>query len=119
MIAISTLLQHLGRAEVSEVCLVTGERPAARVGASIRDSGDEVVSSDDLLQALFSTGGSRYVDSLGEKPAQWRTRVEGVGAVNVSATMTGDVIEARFALRDPPASATKSVPPPHSARARA
>lgn len=100
MISVTTLLQALTRAEVNEVCLTSGQRPSARLGERAEELGEEALSGDDLLQILFATGGSRYIDSLGPSPSQWRTRVEGVGAVMVSAAMTGDVIEARFSLRD-------------------
>jgi twitching motility protein PilT len=114
MIAVATLLQILNRADVTEVCLTSGQRPVARQGQRAQEIGAEPLTSDDLLQILFSAGGSRYVDSLGQKPAQWRTRIEGV-AVQVSAAMNGDVIEARFALKDaavPAAAVPAAAPPP-------
>ncbi|MFT3770026.1 MAG: PilT/PilU family type 4a pilus ATPase [Minicystis sp.] len=119
MIVLKTLLSQLGRPEVSEVVLQAGKMPTLRVDGEVEEAGDHPVSGDDLVQLLFSTGGSRYVESLSAKPTQWRTRIDGVGAVNVSATQRGDVIEARFSLRDaPPAPAptptkarSPSVPP--------
>jgi twitching motility protein PilT len=105
MIPVKNFLSALARAEVAEVCLEAGKKPVARVGGATEIVADEVVSPDDLLQILFQTGGSRYVDTLADKPAQWRTRVEGVGAVVVSAAMRGDAIEARFALKDAPVDA--------------
>ncbi len=115
MIAVAALLQHLTRPEVTEVCLRSDARPFALVGAAPEDLGAEALSPDDLLHALFATGGSRYVDALGPKPSQWRTRVEGVGAVVVSAAMNGTVLEARFALRDAVAPSTAAAPPPPAA----
>ncbi len=119
MIAITTLLAHLTQTEVTEICLRAGARPAARRDGALRDIDGEPVSADDLLRILFGAGGSRYVEALGQRPAQWRTRVEGVGAVNVSARMNGDVLEARFALRDPitGAAAPPPTPPPQRSRA--
>jgi twitching motility protein PilT len=123
MIAITTLLTRLTRPDVTEVCLTAGQKPTARQGSAIVEIDAELLSADDLLRILFSTGGSRYVESLGARPAQWRTRVEGVGAVNVSAAMNGDIIEARFALRDAPALVPVPVqppaPPPLAPRSRA
>jgi len=112
MIAISTFLAHLARPDVTEVCLTAGQKPTARRGNALVDLDAEPLSADDLLRILFSAGGSRYVESLGARPAQWRTRVEGVGAVNVSAAMNGDVIEARFALRDAPSGLPPAPPAP-------
>jgi twitching motility protein PilT len=116
MIALKSLLSSLSRPDVAEVVLRGGKRPVARVGSATEELDGQALTGDDLLQILFSAGGSRYVESLGDRPAQWRTRVEGVGAVVVSAAMIGDVIEARFALRDaPPQAASRqrapSIPP--------
>jgi twitching motility protein PilT len=103
MIALKTLLAQLGRPEVAEVVVQSGRAPTARVDGADEHTFDQPVSGDDLVALLFSAGGSRYVESLSVKPTQWRTRVEGVGAVTVTATQRGDVVEARFALRDAPA----------------
>ncbi len=110
MMAITTFLAHLMRPDVTELCLTAGQKPAARRGGELQEIDAEPVSADDLLRMLFSAGGSRYVESLGPKPALWRTRIEGVGAVNVSAAMNGDVLEAHFALRD--AAAAGAAPAP-------
>src|SRR4051812_47474496 len=99
MIVLKSLLAHLGRPEVSEVVVQTGKTPAARVDGALDDVGEQPISNDDLVQVLFSAGGSRYVESLGAKPTQWRTRVEGVGAVVVTATQRGEIIEAHFMMR--------------------
>jgi twitching motility protein PilT len=112
MIALKPLLSHLMRPGVAEVSIQTGKRPAARVGGALEDVDQQVLSGDDVLQILFGTGGSRHVDALGSKPTQWRSRVEGVGAIVVSATQQGDVVLARITLRDPPAA-----PPAPSAKA--
>jgi twitching motility protein PilT len=121
MIAVKTLLAPLGRPEVTEVVLRTGKPPTARAGSGTEEVDGRALSGDDVVQLLFSAGGSRYVESLGSKPTQWRTRVEGVGPVTVSATMSHDVIEARFALQTPLAKPrAASVPParaPKSVRA--
>jgi twitching motility protein PilT len=100
MIVLKSLLAHLARPDVSEVVLQSGRRPAARVDGALDELPERPVSADDLVQILFTAGGSRYVESLGTKPTQWRTRVEGVGAVVVTATQRGDVIEAHFMTRD-------------------
>ena len=128
MIALRSLLSHLTRAEVGEIVLESGRPPSARVEGALDVIDAHVISADELVQLLFGAGGSRYIESLGPKPTQWRTRVEGVGVVVVSATQRGEVIEARFVTRDtvpaapapgkarapsiPPAKGTKSVRPP-------
>ncbi len=118
MIAISALLAPLTRTDVSEIRLVSGKRPAMRLGggARLEEMPGEAISADVLLRILFGAGGSRYVESLGPKPAQWRTRIEGVGAVVVNATQRGDAIEAWFALRDGPPGPSPRVTPPVAPR---
>lgn len=118
MNVLKSLLTQLGRAEVSEVVLRSGQPPALRVDGQLSEADPASVSTDDLVTLLFSAGGSRYVETLGPKPTQWRTRVEGVGAVVVTATQEGEALEARFMLRDTPVAAKpavkagKSVRPP-------
>lgn len=135
MIALRSLLSHLTRAEVGEIVLESGRPPSARVEGALDRIDAHVISADELVQLLFGAGGSRYIESLGPKPTQWRTRVEGVGVVVVSATQRGEVIEARFVTRNtvpttpaqgkarapsiPPAKGTKSVRPPRGDGPRA
>lgn len=106
MISAKALLAHLIRPEIAEVCFVSGKRPAARAGDALTEIEPLPWSTDDILQFLFSVGGSRYLDDLGPKPIQWRSRVEAVGGVSVTATMRGEVLEVRIALTDRPAAAT-------------
>jgi twitching motility protein PilT len=111
MIAISTLLAPLSRPDVAEVCLATGKRPALRfTRGGVEEMAVDPLSGDDMLRILFGTGGSRHVESLGTRPAQWRTRVEGVGMVGVSASQHDETIEARFVLRDTIRSSNTSGP---------
>jgi twitching motility protein PilT len=107
MIALKPLLAHLTRGGVTEVVLQSGRPAGARVDGALEEIDDEPMSGDDILSLLFSAGGSRYVDSLGPKPTQWRTRVEGVGAITVSATARGEMVQAHFTLRD----AVPAMPP--------
>ena len=119
MISLKSLLAHLSRADVSEVVLQSGRRPAARIDGALDELDGQPVSPDELVQILFSAGGSRYVESLGAKPTQWRTRVEGVGAVVVTATQRGDLIEAHFMMRDTVPNATAQAAPPKARGASA
>jgi twitching motility protein PilT len=116
------LLQQLSRPEVAELVLVTGKPPRARTPAGHEQVGD-ALASDAILGLLFSAGGSRHVDDLTERPVQWRTRVEGVGQVVVTASQRGDIVEARFAAAARPPAPTPTgratVPAPPSPRADA
>lgn len=100
MIPLKTLFQHLARPEVTEVAMVSGRHPFARVSGSLEVLDADVLTSDDILQLLFNAGGSRYVDSLGPKAVQWATRAEGLGAVLVAALQKGDAVQARFTLKN-------------------
>lgn len=120
MIALKTLLSALNRPEVTEVALRSGKAPALHFeGGGAEPTSDGRVAPDDMVQLLFSAGGSRYVESLSAKPTQWRTRVEGVGPVIVVATQNGEVIEARFMLRDPATGLPPGATAPRGADLRA
>src|SRR5829696_8242073 len=99
MIAVKALLVHLTRPEVTEIVLVSESHPCARIDGEDEPVEPTVLSTDDILQVLFNAGGSRHVDYLGPKPSQWTTRVEGVGPIAISAVMLGEVVQARFCLR--------------------
>ena len=95
---IDEMLRNLGRPEVSEFAIATGRLPCVKVGGTYQPVDDVAPSSDVILQMLVGAGGSRYVDTLGEKPTQWSTRVDGVGTVLVGAVQRGDKVQARFLL---------------------
>ena len=110
MIAIKALLAHLSRPNVSEITLRSNCRPTAQVDGDFREIDFRVLSSDDLLQVFFAAGGSRYVEGMGDKPVQWRTRIEGTGTVVNTAFARGNHMEAHIAVRDtqPEASAPRA-----------
>lgn len=117
MIALKPLLIHLLRIDVADITFRTGRPPAARVGNTTENVDARAFSTDDILQVLFATGGSRYIESLGDKPAQWRTRVEGLGVVLVTASLANDMLEAHVTLRDKPVGGVLNVAPaPATAR---
>ncbi len=117
MIPLKTLYQHLARPDVTEVAMVSGRHPFARVGGSLEVLDADVLTSDDILQLLFNAGGSRYVDSLGPKPTQWATRADGVGAVLVAALMKGETVQARFTLRNRESGSADAGPTPRASAA--
>jgi twitching motility protein PilT len=121
MSAAKSLLQRIGTRGITEIALVSGQ--VARGGAGEAPIAlDAVVhTADDVLQILFEAGGSRHVDNLGEKPSHWTTRLEGVGLLDVTATMHGDLIQARFTLRHakgPSLTPTPAPAPPRPAPPR-
>ncbi len=119
MKSIESLLRNLAREEVTEVAVVSGRLPCARVGGSLDPIDDEPPSADRILEMLVTVGGSRYVDDLGPTPRQWSSRVDGLGVVGVSATMPRDgEVHARFALmrRDARSSPRRETEPERPAR---
>jgi twitching motility protein PilT len=119
---LQTLLQHLSRPEVVELVIVSDKPVRAKTAAGNEQIG-EAVATDAIVALLFSAGGSRHVDDLAERPVQWRTRVEGVGQVMVSAMQRGDIVEARFIAASRPVVQTETgratVPAPPSPRTEA
>jgi twitching motility protein PilT len=99
MSALKSWLFHLARPEVTELALVSQRNPCARVEGEYEAIDSAVLSTDEILQILFNTGGSRHVDALGPKPTHWTARVEGVGPIAVAAVMLGEMVHARFSLR--------------------
>src|SRR5579864_8074162 len=96
-----TLLQmvrELSRADVSEFAVVSDRLPCVKVGGSYQPIDDAPRSTDEILEMLAAAGGSRYLDDLHEKPAQWTTRVDGVGSVAIAAVIRAGRAQARFTL---------------------
>ena len=98
MKTIEELLRNLARPEVLEFGLVTNRLPSVNIGGKFEPVDDEAPSTERLMQMLVTMGGGRHVDSLGDKPVQWTTRVDGVGVVAVAAIMRKDVVQARFTV---------------------
>jgi twitching motility protein PilT len=133
------MLRELARADVAEFAVVSDRLPCVKVGGSYEPIDDTARSTEAILEMLVAAGGSRHVDGLEAKPAQWTTRIEGVGAVGVAAVMRAGRIQARFTLvggppapgaadgrrsrpptrksvRPPAARGTSRPPRPHSTR---
>src|SRR3954465_13460697 len=110
---IEDLLKNLARPEVLEFGLVTNRLPSVNIGGKFEPVDDEAPTTDKLLQMLVTMGGSRYVDSLSDRPVQWTTRLDGVGVIAVAAIMRKDVVQARFTVaKREPASSHSSVAAP-------
>src|SRR6476469_540974 len=95
MKTIEELLKNLARAEVLEFGLVTNRLPSVNIGGKFEPVDDEAPSTERLMQMLVTMGGSRYVDSLTDKPVQWTTRLDCVGVIAVAAIMRKDGVQAR------------------------
>jgi twitching motility protein PilT len=108
---IEEMLRTLARADVTEFAVVSDRLPCVKIDGAFQPIDDVAPDTDTLLQMLVSAGGSRYVDSLGNKPVQWSLRIEGVGMIGVSALLRDDIVQARFivAKRD-----GAPLPPPSS-----
>ena len=70
MKTIEELLRNLARPEVLEFGLVTNRLPSVNIGGKFEPVDDEAPSTERLMQMLVTMGGSRYVDSLSDKPVQ-------------------------------------------------
>jgi len=129
MKALEHLLRELARPEVSEFAVVTERLPCVKVGDKYDPVDDTARPTEEILDMLNSVGGIRHIEHLDTRPAQWTTRVEGVGLVAVQAVMRGGRVQARFTLAQPEAApraappappvATSVEPPPQRAPERA
>jgi len=112
---IKELLDHLLRADVTEVALATARNPCAKVNGVYEIVDRTILSSDEILMMLMVAGGVRYVDNLGAKPLTWGCRVDGIGPVTVAAVLVKGSVQARFTRMNPEAaraSGLASAPPP-------
>jgi twitching motility protein PilT len=107
------LLHELARPQVSEFAVVTDRLPCVKVGDRYDPVDDTARPTDEILDMLNSLGGIRHVENLEVKPAQWTTRVDGVGVVAVQAVMRSGRVQARFTLaRGEPAAPAPAAPAP-------
>jgi hypothetical protein len=108
-------LQVLRRPGVREVRLASGKRPAAHQDDGLEEIDPALLSTDDIVQFLYNMGGSRYVDTLGPAPSEWRTRAGALGLISVTATLREGEIEVSFSRCDgtpaPAPTAPKPAPP--------
>jgi twitching motility protein PilT len=106
MKTLQQMLRELSRAEVAEFAVASDRLPCVKVGEVYEPVDDSTRSTDAILEMLVSAGGSRYIEELEAQPAQWTTRVDGLGAVAVTAIMRAGRVQARFTL------VRRAVPPP-------
>ena len=100
------ILAQLSRPEVVELAVTSGKRPRVRVGDTFEPAGHAALDVDAVFELLIAAGGSRYIEDLSARPTQWRTRLEGIGVVSVSAVMRGVDVEAT--LVPPPREGAKA-----------
>jgi twitching motility protein PilT len=116
MKALEQLLRELARPEVSEFAVVTERLPCVKVGDKYDPVDDNARPTEEILDMLNSIGGIRHIENLETRPAQWTTRVEGVGLVAVQAVMRGGRVQARFTLAQPEAAGSRGAAPPPPAQ---
>jgi twitching motility protein PilT len=93
------MLRNLARPGATEFAIVSERLPCVKVNGAFQPVDEDAPSTDVILEMLVGGGGSRYVDALGAKPAQWSARLEGLGTVGVSAMMRDGIVQARFILQ--------------------
>jgi twitching motility protein PilT len=98
MKTLNQMLRELSRAEVAEFAVATDCLPCVKIGQGYEPVDETPRSTDTILQMLVDVGGSSRIEDLEAKPAQWTTRVEGVGAVAVTAIMRAGRVQARFTV---------------------
>ncbi len=98
MKTIHQMLRELARAEVAEFAIASDRLPCVKVGGNYEPIDDTTRSTSAILEMLVAAGGASYVDGLVAAPAQWTTRIEGVGLVGISAMMRAGRLQARFTL---------------------
>lgn len=95
------MLPELARADVAEFAIASDRLPCVKVAGNYEPVDDTTRSTAAILEMLVAAGGGDYVDNLLAGPAQWTTRVEGVGLIAVTAVMRAGRVQARFALMRP------------------
>ncbi|HEV3189125.1 MAG TPA: PilT/PilU family type 4a pilus ATPase, partial [Polyangiaceae bacterium] len=98
MKTLQELLRELTRSDVIEFAVASDRLPCIRVGDKYEPVDNTARSTPAILEMLVKAGGSRHVDDLAARPAQWSTRIEGVGMVAIQAAMRGGRVQARFTL---------------------
>ncbi len=95
---ITDLLAHLLKKEVSEFAFASGRLPCVKIANAYEPVDDRSLTRDEVYGVLMSLGGSRYVETLTDKPTKWRARVDGVGSLLVGAVVRGERVQARVLL---------------------
>jgi len=111
MKALEQLLRELARPEVSEFAVVTDRLPCVKVGDKYDPVDDTARPTEEILDMLNSIGGIRHIENLDTRPAQWSTRIEGVGLVAVQAVMRAGRVQARFTLTQAEAAPARGAAP--------
>ncbi|MDP9002296.1 MAG: twitching motility protein, partial [Myxococcota bacterium] len=110
------MLRELSRADVSEFAVVSDRLPCVKIAGNYEPIDDAPRSTEAILEMLLGVGGSRHVEDLEAKPAQWSTRVDGVGSIAITAAFRAGRVQARFTLeRQSPVAQAKGRPSPTGA----
>jgi twitching motility protein PilT len=85
MKTLQQMLRELTRPDVSEFAVASDRLPCVKAGDKYEPIDDVPRDTGAILEMLIAAGGSRHVEDLEGKTAQWIFRVEGIGAITVQA----------------------------------
>jgi twitching motility protein PilT len=98
MKTLQQMLRELARPEVSEFAVASDRLPCIKVGDKYDPIDDVPRTTEDILEMLASVGGSRHIEDLEARPAQWTLRVDGIGSLSVQAVMRSGRAQARITV---------------------
>jgi len=98
MKTLQQMLRELARPEVSEFAVASDRLPCVKVGDKYEPIDDVPRPTAAILEMLVVAGGSRHIDDLEAKPAQWGLRLEGIGVLNVQAVIRGGRAQVRITV---------------------
>jgi twitching motility protein PilT len=76
---------------------MVGDRlPCLKIGDKYEPLDPSARSTESILEMLVTLGGARYVGDLEKKAAQWTSRIDGGGLIEVLAVMRAGRVQARF-----------------------
>jgi twitching motility protein PilT len=98
MKTLQQMLRELARPDVVEFAVASDRLPCIKVGDKYEPIDDVPRSTDAILEMLVAAGGSRHIEDLEAKPAQWTMRLEGIGSLSVQAVMRSGRAQARITV---------------------
>src|SRR5580692_5952029 len=113
MKTLQQMLRELARPDVAEFAVASDRLPCIKVGDKYEPIDDVPRATEAILEMLVAAGGSRHIEDLEAKPAQWTMRVEGIGSLGVQAVMRGGRAQARITVVSrTPAASSPAAPAP-------